>query len=322
MDKIIDKQLAIKLLTNMQLSRKFEETIKNQFKLGNIHGTIHLSIGEEASSSGSCAALLKSDEIYVNHRGHGQAICKGLDINSAMAELFGKITGCCKGKGGSMHIADKDAGVLVANGILGANLPIACGTALAHKKRNDGVVTTVFFGDGSCNEGVLFEAFNLASIWNLPIIFVCTNNTYGISTHISKVMKSINIEDRAKPFLIESKTVDGNDVLAVYDSMVYAREYVLTENAPIFIVHNTYRTDGHSKSDKNLYRTQEEIDYWKEKCPINNFIKKVLECEILTKEDVLNIDFETSNVLEEAVLFALNSEKPELTEISTHIYKN
>lgn len=319
-EELQDKKLALKILENMYRCRKFEEKIQHYFSLGMIHGTTHLSIGEEATAAGTCAALTEKDQIFATHRGHSQVLCKGMDVNKMMAEIFGKATGSCKGKGGSMHFSDKDKGVMSSNGIVGPSLPMACGVAFAHKARKEKAVTAVFFGDGATNEGAFHEAMNLASVWRLPVLFICVNNTYGISTHISKVMRDTDISKRAIPFGMQSKTVDGNDVEAVYYAVKQAREAVLQEEGPVLIVENTYRISGHSKSDKNVYRTQEEIDFWKEKCPILRWRQTLFDRNICTQEELDAAEAKTTKELEKAVQFALDSPFPSVEEVYQDIY--
>lgn len=313
------KELGLKLLKDMYLCRKFEEKVQHYFSLGMIHGTTHLSIGEEGTAAGTCAGLAPQDLMYATHRGHSQAICKGIDIKAMMAEIFGKATGVCKGKGGSMHIADQDKGVLGANGIVAATLPLACGSALAAKKRKEDVVTVAFFGDGATNAGSFHESLNLASIWNLPVLFVCTNNTYAMSTHISKAMKDTDIAKRAIPFGIPAETVDGNDAFAVYEVIEKARAYVV-KNGPMLIVENTYRISGHSKSDGNLYRTKEEINAWKAKNPIIRMRNDLVESELASQEEVDAVDQETTDVIDQALVFALDSPYPELADVYDDVY--
>lgn len=320
MDNKIDKQLALMLLENMQKARKFEEKVQYYFSLGMIHGTTHLSIGEEGAAAGTCAALEVQDDMFATHRGHSQAVCKGIDINKMMAEIFARETGVCKGKGGSMHIADKDKGVLGANGILGPSLPLACGAAFAHKRLKENKVALAFFGDGASNEGAFHEAMNLASVWGLPVLFICTNNTYGMSTHISKVMKDIEIEHRAIPYKMKATTVDGNDVLKVYETVKEARKFVYENSEPMLIVENTYRISGHSKSDGNLYRTKEEIASWKEKCPIKRLKETLLAEGIATQEELDAVDVKTTKIVDDAVEYALNSPYPKLEDVYNDVY--
>ncbi len=317
----IDKDLALNLLRYMHLARKFEESVQHYFSLGMIHGTTHLGIGEEATGAGTCLALEKHDHMYATHRGHCAALCKGIDIRGMMAEIFARETGVCRGRGGSMHIADRSVGVMGANGIVGPALPLACGSAFASKRRKEkNKVTAAFFGDGAANEGAVHEAMNLAAAWNLPIIFVCINNTYGMSTHISKVMKDTDLTKRAIPYGMEAMEVDGNDVLAVYDIVRKARAKVVEKSEPILVVEHTYRTSGHSKSDGNLYRSKEEINSWKENAPIPRLCKLLLAEKVATQTELDAIDEETTATIEDAVKYALASPEPTLEDIRNDVY--
>jgi len=316
-----DRELARRLLKYMHLARKFEEKVQYYFTLGMIHGTTHLGIGEEATGAGTCLALEPQDHMYATHRGHPAALCKGIDIKGMMAEIFAKEAGVCKGRGGSMHIADRDKGVMGANGILGPALPLACGSAFASKRRGEkDRVTVAFFGDGAANEGAVHEAMNLAAVWALPIIFVCINNTYGMSTHISKVMKDTDLTKRAIPYGMEALEVDGNDVMAVYQTVRKAREYVTAGNGPILVVEHTYRISGHSKSDGNLYRTKEEINRWKERAPIPRFCAALLEEGIFTREELDEVDAQTTRIIDEAVQYAMDCPYPKLEDIKKDVY--
>ncbi len=306
-----DKGLLLSLLEKMFLGRKFEERVQWLFSQGMVHGTTHLGIGEEATSVGSVLALEKQDYVFGTHRGHTQALAKDIDVNAMMAEILAKDTGICRGLGGSMHIADPEIHYFGADGVLGASAVMANGAALTIKKKNEkDRIAVVFFGDGTSNEGATFEALNLAAVWNLPTLFICVNNTYGMSTHISKVMKDTDIAKRAIPFGIPSKTVDGNNVIEVYDAVKEAREYVL-ENGPMLIVENTYRISGHSKSDGNLYRTKDEIESWKMKCPIKRF-KEVLEKEGISVTEMDAIEKSVEHIIENAAQFAKNSPEPSM----------
>ena len=292
----------------MMLQRKFEEKLQELFALNKLHGTAHLDIGEEAVSCGVLSALKKQDYVFSMHRGHGQAIAKGLDINAMMAEVFGKKNGTNHGTGGSMHISDADNFFYGIGGVLGANAAVATGTALAIKRKNEkDRISAVFYGDGSSNEGAVFEALNLASTWDLPILFCCVNNTYGMSTHISKAMHDTDLKKRALPFGIEVAEVDGNDVIEVLKAANTARKYIFDNSRPYMLVLNTYRISGHSKSDKNLYRSEEEINEWKEKCPIKAFITK-LKNKGIEEKIIDGIDKQTTKIIEDAVEFAKKDE--------------
>lgn len=314
------KELYEQMWLKMNLSREFEEEVQWLFSKGLVHGTTHLGVGEEATAVGSILALKAQDYVFGTHRGHNQAITKGVNINHMMAEILARATGVCKGKGGSMHIADPDIHYFGADGVLGTSAVMCCGAGISiKKKKEEDRIAVVFFGDGSSNEGAVFEAFNLASVWNLPVLFVCVNNTYGMSTPIAKVMKDTDISKRAIPFGMPSKSINGNNVLEVYDTIKEAREYVLS-NGPMLVVENTYRISGHSKSDGNLYRTKEEINAWKEKCPIKYFRKFLVDNKLFTDEELNQIAEDAKNQIQEAVEYAKNSPEPSVDDIYEDVY--
>lgn len=317
---IADKAFLSKIMENLMLVRKFEERVYTLFGQGKVYGTTHLGVGEEATGIGSTLALKAEDYMLATHRGHGQAIGKGVDVNAAMAEIMAKEAGVNHGRGGSMHIADIEKGVLGANGILGASGPIGCGAGLYIQMKNipDRVVA-VFFGDGASNEGAMHEAMNLAATWKLPVMFICINNTYGMSMPLAKVVNDTDLTKRAIPYGIKSYEVDGNDVLAVYQTVSAAREYVVTAKEPVFIVEHTYRTSGHSKSDGNLYRSKEEIAWWKERNPVARFTSVLLE-NGFTKEEIDAIDRKTDKAVEDAVAYAESCEEPALPDIEAAVY--
>jgi pyruvate dehydrogenase E1 component alpha subunit len=316
-----DRELMLKMYRNMNLGRRFEEHVQWLFSKGLVHGTTHLGIGEEATAAGSIAALKPRDYVFGTHRGHSQAIAKGIEVRLMMAEILARETGVCKGKGGSMHIADPDIFYFGADGILGASAVMCNGTALAIKKRGEkDRISTVFFGDGTSNEGATWEAMNLASVWNLPTLFICVNNTYGMSTPIADVMKDTDISKRAYPFAMPSVSVDGNNVLEVYQAVKKAREYVAAGNGPMLVVENTYRISGHSKSDGNLYRTKEEIESWKKKDPIKAFRKVMLENGTATAEELDEIEQYAIRAIDEAEEFAKNSPEPKVEDLLNDVY--
>ena len=314
------KELYEQMWLKMNLSREFEEEVQWLFSKGLVHGTTHLGVGEEATAVGSILALKAQDYVFGTHRGHNQAITKGVNINHMMAEILARATGVCKGKGGSMHIADPDIHYFGADGVLGTSAVMCFGAGISiKKKKEEDRIAAVFFGDGSSNEGAVFEAFNLASIWNLPVLFVCVNNTYGMSTPIAKVMKDTDISKRAIPFGMPSKSINGNNVVEVYDTIKEAREYVLN-NGPMLVVENTYRISGHSKSDGNLYRTKEEINAWKEKCPIKYFRKFLIDNKVFTDEELDKIAENAKAQIQEAVEYAKNSPEPSVDDIYEDVY--
>lgn len=313
------KALCKDLYLKMAQTRNFEETAARLFVEGKVHGTAHFCIGEEATGVGVCTALEKEDMVAQTHRGHNQAIGKGMDMNRMMAEFLGKANGYCKGKGGCMHIADFSVGSLGANGIVGGGIPIAVGAALSQQYFKRPNITVSFFGDGATNEGSFHESLNLASAWKLPVLFVCTNNFYGMSTHISKSMNIQDISIRAAAYGIKGVSVDGNDVLAVYEETKKARKYVL-KNGPMFMVLNTYRWMGHSKSDSQVYRTKEEVNAWKQKCPIKQFREYLIQEKICTQEEVAALDAKAQEDVAAAVAFALASPDPKIEDIFEDVY--
>jgi pyruvate dehydrogenase E1 component alpha subunit len=281
--------------------RRFEEAVDDLFARGLMHGTMHLSIGQEASATGACLALRADDAITSTHRGHGHCIGKGADLTAMMAELLAKETGYCRGRGGSMHIADVATGNLGANGIVAGGIPIAAGAALAYKLRGEDRVVACFFGDGAANEGAFHEAVNLAAIWDLPVVFICENNKYGMSFSTEKAFAIDTIAERAQGYGIPGVTVDGNDVEAVYDAVSAAVARARAGEGPTLVENLTYRWKGHSKSDKNLYRTKEEIAEWRGLDPILRFEHRVKELGLLTEEDVQRVLTEVVEEIRTAV---------------------
>ncbi|RUL50360.1 thiamine pyrophosphate-dependent dehydrogenase E1 component subunit alpha [Lysinibacillus antri] len=309
------------MLYDMILIRKFEENLKQLYQQGKIHGTMHLCIGQEATAVGACFPLTKEDKITSTHRGHGHSIAKGTDVNKMVAELLGKETGYCKGKGGSMHIADMEVGNLGANGIVAAGLPLGTGAALTSQMKNLGYVVLCFFGDGATNEGAFHESLNLASVWNLPIIFFCENNLYGMSGSIKEMTNIESIAVRGSSYGIPSETIDGNDILEVVKATSTAVERARNNNGPTLIEANTYRWEGHSRSDARKYRTRDEEKEWKKSNdPIERFRTFLIENEIITEEDFAELNEKAVKQIQEAVEFAENSESPSLDTLMTDIY--
>ena len=308
-----------RMYLQMLLTRAFEEKVAFFFSRAMIHGTTHLYIGEEATAIGAVSALGPDDLITSTHRGHGHTIAKGVELKPMMAELFGRRTGSCKGKGGSMHIADLTKGHLGANGVVGGGIPIAGGAALALRILKENRVVACFFGDGAINEGTFHETVNLASVWKLPVVFVCENNQYGMSMSVKRATNVENLADRAKAYGIPGKRVDGNDVLAVYGAVKEARAHALSEG-PVLVVAETYRYQGHSKSDANKYRTKEEIAEWRKKDPLPRFRARLLEGRALSKEELDRLEARAREEIEDAVEFATKSPEPELEDLFTDVY--
>lgn len=273
-------------LVTMWTIRRFEEAVDELFGRGLMHGTMHLSIGQEASATGGCLSLRDDDLITSTHRGHGHCIAKGADLERMMAELLAKETGYCRGRGGSMHIADVAKGNLGANGIVAGGIPIAAGAALAQQMRGVDRVVLSFFGDGAANEGAFHEAVNLAAVWNLPVVFLCENNHYGMSMSTARAFKIERISERAAAYGIPGVTVDGNSLQDVYDEASAAVERARRGEGPTLIEAQTYRWKGHSKSDKNLYRSKEEIDEWKLRDPIGRFETEIEEAGALSSQEI------------------------------------
>ncbi|MCO5090308.1 thiamine pyrophosphate-dependent dehydrogenase E1 component subunit alpha [Bosea sp. (in: a-proteobacteria)] len=307
-------------LRQMYLIRRFEEGAEESYMRGLVHGTMHLSIGQEASAVGICLPLTDRDQITSTHRGHGHCIAKGAEVKRMFAEFFGKTTGYCKGRGGSMHIADVSKGNLGANGIVGGGIPIAVGAALSLKmqKRDDVVVS--FFGDGANNEGAFHEALNMASLWKLPVVFVCENNGYGMSTSTARSTAVANVADRAAAYAMPGVTVDGNDLSAVAEASVAAVARARAGEGPSLIECKTYRHRGHSRSDRNRYRTKAEIEEWIERDPIGRFEAQLLDYGVLTKEAIAELGAEVEREIAEGIDFAKDSPAPLVSEVARYVY--
>jgi pyruvate dehydrogenase E1 component alpha subunit len=316
----LDTNKLLWMYKTMLTIRGFEEKAFDLFKRGLVRGSIHFYIGEEAMATGSCGAIQPGDAITATHRGHGQCIAKGAKVDLMLAELLGKATGYCKGKGGSMHIADVEAGILGANGIVGGGIPLATGAALALKLQKTPNVVLCFFGDGASNQGGLLESANLASIWKLPVVYICENNYYGMSMCVLDAVGCANIADRAVAFGMPGVVVDGNDVLAVYETVSAAVARARAGEGPTFIEGKTYRWMGHFSGDAEVYRTKEEKEEWMRKDPIARFEKILLERNLLDSAKVKALRQEAEKQLEAAEKFAIESPEPALDTLLTDIY--
>jgi pyruvate dehydrogenase E1 component alpha subunit len=304
----------------MYLIRAFEEMAEKLYGMGKIHGTMHLSIGMEASATGAVAALRVDDFILSTHRGHGHCIAKGADMNRMMAEFMGKETGYCRGRGGSMHIADIEGGNLGANGVVAGGIPMSVGVGLSIKMQKRDQIILCFFGEGAANLGPFHEGLNMAAIWKLPVVFVCENNQYAMSLHYKKAFAIERISDRAASYGMPGVTVDGNDVHAVYQAVRDAAERARGGEGPTLIENLTYRWRGHSRSDANRYRTKEEIEAWKEKCPIKRFKTLLIEVGVLSQEEVDQIEKDAYAVIDASVEFSESSPDPDLATIEEGVY--
>ncbi len=317
----IDNDTLVRLYRTMLTIRRFEQRASKEYKKGSVPGLVHSYIGQEAVAVGVCANLRKDDRIVSNHRGHGHLIAKGADVRRMMAEIYGKKTGYCKGKGGSMHIADFGIGILGANGIVAAGLPIATGAALAAHLEGKNRITVVFFGDGACQEGEFQESLNLASIWKLPIIFACENNMYGVNTAATYAIAGGDIPRRAAAYDMPVKSVDGNDIEAVYETAKEVVTEVRAGKGPYFVEFKTYRWHAHFEADTIPdLRPVEEIEAWKKKCPIVRLEQRLLKAGILTGQGIKKIDTQVMAMIEEAVTYAVESPLPAPEDALADIY--
>lgn len=317
----INRSVLEGLLKTMLKIRNFELAVEKNFQLGNVTGTAHLAIGQEASATGSIAALKGNDLITSTHRGHGHCIAKGAELKLMMAEIFGRSTGYCKGKGGSMHIADVSAGNLGANGIVAGSAGIATGAALAAKKLGSGQIVICFEGDGAMNEGIWHEAANMASIWKLPVIYLCENNQYGMGMPIKKATNLEKLSDRAKGYNMEGLTIDGNDVIAVYETVLKISREVRAGKGPVLLECITYRIRGHSLRDAQRYRPEGEAKRWLEEyCPIERFKKYLIKEGHMAQAEIDDVIIEVNKEIDEAVKFALESPFLDVSKVAEDIY--
>ncbi|NMB62758.1 MAG: thiamine pyrophosphate-dependent dehydrogenase E1 component subunit alpha [Chloroflexi bacterium] len=304
------------LLYLMVLTRAFEENAEEMYALGKVHGTMHLSIGQEAIAAGASSAITRNDYLLNTHRGHGHFLAWGGDLKRMMSEFLGKENGYCRGRGGSMHIADVESNNLGANGIVAGNLPIAVGVGLSIKIRKTNQVALTLFGDGAANEGAFHESLNMASIWNLPVIYLCENNLYAMSTPFDQAFKIEEISQRAIAYGIKGLTVDGNDVFAVHKAVREAAERARKGDGPTLIEAITYRWRGHSKSDRQAYRTREEVKAWMEKDPIPRFAAKIG----VDDKEMEKIKEQVKQDIQKAVEFAEASPEPDVSTILEGVY--
>jgi pyruvate dehydrogenase E1 component alpha subunit len=312
----IPRELTDTMLRTMMVIRAFEQKAEDLFARGRVHGTMHLSIGQEASAVGVSLALSPVDYLLATHRGHGHVIAWGGDPNRMMAEFMGKETGYCRGRGGSMHIADVDANNLGANGIVAGGIPISVGVGLSIRMRKTQQVVAVVFGDGAANEGAFHESLNMAAIWKLPVIYYCENNGYAMSMPVGKAFPTPRISDRAAAYNIPGVTVDGNDPIAVYAAVAEAADRARAGDGPSLIEAVTYRYRGHSKSDRQAYRTRDEVQEWMDRDPIPLFASRLGYSEA----ESAAMQAEAVEQIEEAVAFAEASPEPEVSAIMEGVY--
>lgn len=308
------------LLRTMLLIRAFDEKVDELYAEGALHGTAHFYVGQEAVAVGVMSALKEGDVITGTHRGHGHAIAFGLDLDRMAAELLGKSSGYCHGKGGSMHIADVEAGMLGANGIVGGSMGIACGAGWTFKRRDQDHVAVCFFGDGAVQEGIFNETLNMAAIWKLPVIFVCENNQYAMSLSVKKGFATERISDRAAGYGMAGVPADGMELDEVHEAAAEAVERARNGEGPTLIEAVTYRYLGHSKSDANLYRTREEIKEWREHDPIQRFAARLEEENVLEDDEWREVEEEARERIEEAFEKAGDEPEPELESALEDVY--
>ncbi|MFN8489678.1 MAG: thiamine pyrophosphate-dependent dehydrogenase E1 component subunit alpha [Caldilineaceae bacterium] len=318
----ISKEKLLDMYERMRLIREFENRLHKDFAAGKIPGFVHLYAGEEAVAVGVCSNLTDKDYITSTHRGHGHCIAKGVDVNAMMAEIYGKATGSCKGKGGSMHIADVGKGMLGANGIVGGGPPLACGAGLSAKVKNTGHVAVCFFGDGASNQGTTMEGMNLAGVWKLPVIFVCENNGYAETTSPKFSVSGQDIAARARGFGLPSVAVDGLDVFAVYETARIAIERARRGEGPTFIEAQTYRYYGHFEGDSIKYRTREEEDHYKGMDCLVRFRDAVHQRGLVSETELDAIDAKVEKAIADAAQFADQSPMPQHADVLTDVYVN
>ncbi|MCL1896905.1 MAG: thiamine pyrophosphate-dependent dehydrogenase E1 component subunit alpha [Clostridiales bacterium] len=317
----MDEALKLRLYKTMLRIRKFEEAAQEMVYNVEIPGAVHLYIGQEAIAVGACAAIEEDDYITSTHRGHGHAIAKGGRTDRCMAELYGKKTGYCNGKGGSLHIAVPELNMLGANGIVGAGIPIATGAAFSAKYLENGKIAIAFFGDGAANQGTFHEAVNIASAFKLPCIYICENNLFGVSCRQETVRNIDHISERAAAYGIPGVTIDGNDVEAVYEAVKDAAEYVRGGNGPMLIECMTYRWRGHFEGEPefSVYRSVEEVREWMEKCPIKRY-RAALVSEGVDGKALDEIESDVADEISQALSFARQSEYPDVADAMNDVY--
>jgi pyruvate dehydrogenase E1 component subunit alpha len=316
----VDRDTLVDLYHQMLLVRRFEEKSAEVYSAGKIGGFCHLYIGQEAVAIGSISAIRKDDYVLTSYREHAHAIAKGMSPESVMAELLGKATGCSKGKGGSMHMFDKEVGFLGGHAIVGGQIPLATGVAFAAKYKGTDQVTLCYFGEAAVNQGAFHESLNMAQLWKLPCIYICENNQYGMGTSLERAMSSHDISQKACAYEIASEFVDGMDVLAVREATMRAVERARKESLPTLLEVRTYRFMGHSMSDPGNYRTRAEIERYQERDPIKLFSASLKEEGVLSDAEFQQIEEQVKQQVEKALRFADESPLPDPKELFTEVY--
>jgi pyruvate dehydrogenase E1 component alpha subunit len=316
----MEQKLYKKMLETMLKIRVFEQRAVELFSAGELPGWIHSYIGEEAVATGVCLNLNDEDSITSTHRGHGHCIAKGADVKNMMAELYGKTTGCCRGKGGSMHIADYSKGIIGANGIVGGGIPIATGVGFANLFNDNKKVAVAFFGDGASNQGSFHESINLASVWKLPVIYVCENNLYGETCPYDQAANIRDIVVRAQAYNIKGIIIDGMDVIDVYKGINGIIDGVRNGQGPVLVEAKTYRYRGHWEGDPEVYRTKDDVDSWKKKDAIENLKRVLLKEKIMNQKEINEIEDQVKKEIEDAVDFGRKSPVPDEKEALDHVF--
>jgi len=316
----MDLQTALALYRTMVRIRAFEEKLFFLFSTRAMPGSMHQYDGQEAVAAGVCARLAPEDYVSSTHRGHGHCIAKGADLKAVMAEMFAKSTGCCRGMGGSMHIADFKVGMLGANGIVAGGIPLAVGAAWSAQYQKNGRVAVAFFGDGAANEGVFHESLNLAAVWKLPVLFVCENNQYGFSTHYRRVTAVEDIATRAAAYAMPGQVVDGMDVEAVYEEAALAVDRARRGEGPSLLECKTYRFRGHSRFEPARYRKPEELEQWKGRDPLASWRRRLAGEWRVSEEELAVLEAAAAREIEEAVAFAESSPDPQPGDHRRYIY--
>ncbi len=318
--KKIGKEDALAMFAEMVLIRRFEERCVELYSAGKIRGFLHLYIGEEAVAAGAIPCFTEGDRIVATYREHGHAIVRGISPDAVMAEMFGKASGCSRGRGGSMHLFDSSRNFYGGNAIVAGGLPLAVGLALADRMSGAGNVTGCFFGDGAVAEGEFHESLNLAALWNLPVVFVCENNLYAMGTALTRHQSQPDIAKKAEGYGIEYERVDGMDVIAVREAARRAVAFARNNSRPFFLVANTYRFRAHSMYDPDLYRTKAEIEAWKERCPVKLMRERLVASGIANGADLNLIERGAEETVREAVDFAEAGELEPVADLAKDVY--
>ena len=320
MPQSIDQTRLLEFLRTMLLIRRFEERCAEEYSAGNIRGFLHLCIGQEAVATGVMGALTPRDPVFSTYREHGHAIARGVDPNKIMAEMFGKLEGLCRGRGGSMHLFAKDQGFFGGNAIVAGGLPLAVGYALGKQLLGTRCVVTCFFGEGAIAEGEFHESLNLAALWRLPVLFLCENNLYAMGTSLARSEAQIDLCKKARSYGIDASSVDGMDVLAIHHAANLAIKNIKELNSPYFLECRTYRFRAHSMFDPELYRDADEVKQWKDLDPISSATRHLKESGIWTENLIQQIETEVLSIIKEAVLFAQNGSLESEQDLLRYVY--